>query len=534
MARHRGKRPGKGTFSELRLPVAKQYLHPPSRYLMLGIGGLFFAAILGLAIFNFKKGEGSWLSKGPLSSNHANLEGDCSACHTPAKAVPAQVCSACHEKFGDSLGVFSFSAHYLYRSTDFQRVVPSEHETACSACHGEHGGREAEITRVPDARCLSCHDFGSFNRRHPPFEAVTASEAQDGSLKFAHIHHVRELLERNGWGDVEKACLSCHQPQADGKTFKPLSFDDHCDDCHLPATLRTKPLPLLAAGERSPPGVEALASIQQSGRAGTRWAFFLNPGEFRRLGDRIVKGPLYHRDPWVLYNLRSLRRRLFPQAGLADLLTGSADIPERDLLSLYAEALETLETHALELRSRPEPQIQAELKRIEDLLGELEARLEDPYAPLDETKFLLALGPPAENLSEGERKGIDSVVADLTEACRQCHRVEDATIVRVQENRRWLERAEFNHRAHILDRRCLDCHQEIPILENLGTTEAVDPALDHAGIINLPRIEQCQECHNPQTAANTCVTCHEFHPQKGRRSDLLLYLDKPPESEGQT
>ena len=104
----------------------------------------------------------------------------------------------------------------------------------------------------------------------------------------------------------------------------------------------------------------------------------------------------------------------------------------------------------------------------------------------------------------------------------------ELTIARVQEDQRTLRRAEFNHRAHIIEVRCLECHTRIPITENLDASISlyeIDPASDHAGILNLPGIEVCRECHNPRLASDRCTTCHLFHPDQSRRSELVLYVD---------
>ncbi len=239
----------------------------------------------------------------------------------------------------------------------------------------------------------------------------------------------------------------------------------------------------------------------------------------------MSKAPVYHRDPWILQNLRQLRALLYPDAGLADLLAVSPDVPQEDYRQLYKEAIATLEEQALGLRGRPEPEVQADLKRIEKLLERLGREIQEPFAPLDETQFLLAFEAPNPALDPTQVAEIETVVADLTEPCRQCHQVANATIARVRQSQRVLRRAEFNHRAHILQTRCLDCHAEIPIAELARTTGDIDPAVDNAEIQNLPRIEVCQGCHTARLGTNECVTCHYFHPNKDRRSDLLLYLE---------
>jgi uncharacterized membrane protein len=97
--------------------------------------------------------------------------------------------------------------------------------------------------------------------------------------------------------------------------------------------------------------------------------------------------------------------------------------------------------------------------------------------------------------------------------------------VRVQRDQQVLRRAQFNHRAHIVQRRCLECHTEIPIIAQADSAKAVPASLDRAAIQNIPGIENCRVCHNANETSNRCVTCHYFHPNKTNRSSMLLYLD---------
>lgn len=526
MAR-RKKRASKGFYSDVPLNVAKRYLYPASRRRMLLWGGLAAAALGIFAAIDFRWRDARFLSNGPVSSAHATFEQDCAACHTPFGEVSVDACSTCHEKYGDEIGVYSFASHFLYRSNDFSRLATSEHETNCAACHTEHLGRDAEITRVDDARCLTCHAYGSFNEDHPQFDFVAESIPDDDALAFTHIHHTREIMESQGIFDVERACLYCHSPKPDGKSFEPIDFDRHCDACHLTANTSTARLPVEASDA---PGVVTLDTLVERQEPGTQWAFFANPNEYRQVGSRVSKSPVHHNDDWVLYNLRRLRRALYPDAGLAELLRVSADAPAGEVETLYREAVATLQDYAQGLRSRPEPEIQAELQRIEELLAGVERALEDPYAPLDETEFLLALDAPRQDLGDDAISEIEQLVDQLTQPCQTCHRIDRATIARVQKDQAVLQRAEFNHHAHILQMRCLDCHTEIPIADALqggnigGDIQSGESPVDQASIQNLPRIESCQECHQQSVSSNRCITCHEFHPDKNRQSDLLLYV----------
>ena len=539
----------KGTFGDAREPrrdrrlsLAKAYVMPPSRRALVLVGLAGVALFVAWTVIDFMKLDAGFLSNGPLASSHATLDDDCTACHAPLDAVTSEKCSVCHEKLGDKLGVYTYDAHYLYRSNDFNRLVSSPEETSCAACHPEHGGREATLTHVADQRCRTCHEWKSFNDGHPQFAAHVSSQdtasqdtatqgeagiADDAGITFPHVQHVREIRRREGVEDVERTCLYCHQPTEDGRGFEPLDFDRHCDACHLTAGARTLPVPLV---EGDYPGVVTLAEIQGERAPGTDWAYFMSPLEFRVRGGQVVKSPIYHRDPWILENLRRLRRQLYDDAGIADLLQTSVEGPVDERANLYREAIDTLSVYARGLRSRPEPEVQSDLQKIERALDELSRALEDPYTPLDETRFLLALETPRD-LPDAEVDEIYEVMGALVDVCLQCHYVDQATIVRVQKDQRTYHRAEFNHRAHVIEVRCLECHTEIPIQELLPPDVPPDPDRDNADLLNLPRIERCRECHRPDKVSNRCTTCHLFHPDKSRRSNLLLYVERAPINE---
>ncbi len=513
----------KGTFGKARLPVATRYPRLASTSKLLWLGALLAVALLAWAATDFFLGQAKFVSSGPLSSNHAVLENDCAACHQDSR-VTNQACSSCHEKTGDELGIYTFSAHYLYRSNDFQRLESRDGESPCAACHPEHRGRDANITQVADSRCLDCHQFGSFGDQHPQFDVIADNIPDGAGLSFGHIRHVREISERQGWIDVERSCLACHQPLADGKNFAPIDFDRSCDACHLDTAVRTPRLPIGRA-EDQPPGVETLAMIRQRHDPASRWADYTSAAEFQEVGSRVIKKVIHHRDPWILTNLRHLRDQLWQSSELADLLTTTADVAPHQLGELYQEAIDNLELLALVLRGRPEPLIQQELSQIDAQLRSLRQALRDPFTPLDESQFLFAESRARRDEVSAERAAeIEELIGQISQPCQQCHQLRDGTLVRVQKNQQTLRRAEFNHGAHILELRCLDCHSQIPIAAALADSE-VDTSGDLASVHNLPPIETCQQCHNPRLASDSCITCHSFHPDKSHHADLLLYLD---------
>jgi len=531
----------KGTFGIPRLSVAAKYIFPDTRRKMIIIGGLACLALLVYFLADFFLLKSNFTVSGPLSSYHATFEQDCAKCHDQLRAVTNENCSVCHEKSGakaESVAlvaeqtVYTFSSHYIYRSLDLSRVQPAmqkygDRETPCYACHQEHLGRQAKITNVPDSRCTKCHEYGSFNKKHPEFDFAAENILDDSTMIFTHIRHVKEVAKREKLVDVERACLYCHNPQPDGKHFDPIEYDKHCDACHLTTDVSTPRLAIKSPD--NPVGVATLETIRSQGGPGTQWALYANPNEFKPRGNSVSKQPLYHEDPWVLENLKRIRRQLYPGLDFADLLKTSGKLasqsPQALSTNIYQEALQTLQKYAMGLRGRPEPEIQMELARIDSLLKTARLKLWRQTGSIRGPAFLAqpaALNPA---LAAAQTEALKNLALDLTEACRKCHVVAHASILRVQKDQRILNRAEFDHRAHILERRCLECHTDIPIIKTPSDTTKFNNLQYGSFIQNLPAIENCRECHNAAESSNRCVTCHYFHPNKTNRSSLLLYLD---------
>jgi hypothetical protein len=354
----------KGTFTNLRLPVAKTYVYPASRKKIMVIGGLAALAMLGYILFNNLLLGNDFISSGSLSANHANFENNCNACHD-SRAVTNEKCSQCHELTGRKPGIYTFAAHYVFRSGNVRRMEAAQkkfaaQEQQCFSCHPEHLGRQTNIAAVADSRCLQCHVGFSFRSAHRDFEFARKKLPDAANLEFTHIDHVTEYV---GGKDLNKICLSCHYYEPDGRGFKPISFDLHCQSCHLEK--RTDPA---------------------------------------------------HRDRAALFN---------------------------------------------------------------------------PRHP-----------------------------------CRLCHEIAaGGVIAAVQSDQRILRLAEFDHSAHVLQSQCVDCHNEIPIPPKTGGASTqgkpkIDRSKDKAETQNIPRIDNCVQCHNPKAASDRCVTCHVFHPHKEERFQL--------------
>jgi hypothetical protein len=525
----------KGAFSDLKLSVSRQYVFPDPRRAMMAAGGLLCFGILIYYVIDFFFLKSSVTASGPLSSFHANFEKNCQSCHEQFNAATSAKCSVCHEKTGDKLGVYTFASHYVYHSGETSRIKTAgqnfaEREETCAVCHQEHQGRDAAVTNVPDSYCTTCHVYGTFNQNHPQFQFVAKKAPDDSTLAFTHIRHVKEVVKLQKMTDIERACLYCHNPQPDGKHFDPIEFEAHCGACHLTGAVGTPTLKIKSADNLLEAGVETLEFIRRRRGPGTQWAFNTNPNEFQiKPGNRLVKTPVHHEDPWVLENLKAIRRTLYPDAGVAELLKTSGQISAQNKKALttviYQEAIQTLRDHAAGLRGQAEPEVQRELAKIDSLLQAARNKLQRQPRSNGEGKFLW----PAKNLNASltpeQVAGFNDLAVSLTEPCRECHAVAEASLLRVQKDQQILQRAQFNHRAHVVQRRCLECHTEIPIVATADSAATVKSSKDRAAVQNVPGIENCRACHNTEETSNRCVTCHYFHPNKTNRSSMLLYLD---------
>ena len=167
---------------------------------------LIMLGLFGLAGFAVPANGASWESlimPGPVIEGHADLEDECTSCHTPFSGEEQnELCLDCHEDVASDLALLR----------GFHGTHPTVAMTDCSQCHSEHLGRDADVTGlVPE----------SFDHGLTDFALIGAHAIQ--------------------------ACDTCHKPDTRHREASSLCIDCHetddthngglgaeCEQCHEP------------------------------------------------------------------------------------------------------------------------------------------------------------------------------------------------------------------------------------------------------------------------------------------------------------
>jgi hypothetical protein len=190
------------------------------------------------------------LMPGEVAKAHAKVEQECSKCHDRAdKGRQSALCMDCHK---------DVAADVRARTGFHGRAVKPA--VACSTCHTDHAGREADIVRFDrdafdhartdfaltgahaGAACDACHVRGK-KFREAPKECIDCHRKQD-------VHQ----------GRLGNDCAACHSTENftttkfdHSKTKFPLQ-DAHaraaCDSCHRTPDFKNTPLECVACHAR--------------------------------------------------------------------------------------------------------------------------------------------------------------------------------------------------------------------------------------------------------------------------------------------
>ena len=103
----------------------------------------------------------------------------------------------------------------------------------CMACHQEHRGQAAELTKTSNERCTACHtaQFSSFSDGHPRFKQFPFKRRT--RIAFDHEGHFKTHFKGEDFkAKAPSGCFGCHTPDVRGSTMIVKGFDAACADCH--------------------------------------------------------------------------------------------------------------------------------------------------------------------------------------------------------------------------------------------------------------------------------------------------------------
>jgi len=329
------------------------YLFPRGKWGFLVPALLLGGGLLALLLLLQTAGVRRPLAPGDVISRHAPIEARCEECHTARSGASDLRCQRCHDPSG--AGRLTNGAHVLFGSGDARKAAAAP-TLACARCHVEHRGRDARLAAVEEVQCAQCH-FRSFSV-HPEFAVLRARSVEAPGLKFGHdsvepakfAGHLAEVAKKKGVR-IERTCAECHQRTADQRDFTPVSFDLHCASCHAKDGSLGTVDPVPQEDALPPERITAL---------GVRATF--PPEEFQIGRGKVGRSAVHHKDEWVLFNLRTLRREIDPEGWAAERGALLARLSQLQRRLAQATPLASLDEAALRVRQQS---IEAELRGLD-------------------------------------------------------------------------------------------------------------------------------------------------------------------------
>jgi hypothetical protein len=300
--------PGRESAKQRSRRIPLDYYQQPTRLdqwkwrvtlVAVSLGGIYFVWVVAGWLAGFASAARQW-SPASVADVHAAWNGQCATCH---------VTGVNQRSDGGAISLLTapLSSGQSRREAADGRCIachagPAHHDNqfaaeivSCAACHRDHQGRSADLTRVADSVCTHCHaDLSSHRdrakksvaqgepfanvtdwRSHPSFRSIggdnQASFADPGRLRFNHALHMQagqvaegakeeakkkwESVPQKHWpqllagqpapakvdSPVQLSCASCHQLDdavsgatvpALGAYMQPVRYERHCAGCH--------------------------------------------------------------------------------------------------------------------------------------------------------------------------------------------------------------------------------------------------------------------------------------------------------------
>ncbi len=480
--------------------------------LSAGLAIVAAAAVIAYAV----RGDYRLYTSGPVSTAHAMFGTRCADCHA---AVAPTAAAGVSTKTAFFVPVSDLTCSLCHEGpTHRQNQVFTP---ACSSCHFEHKGRVL-LVDLGNRQCTQCHsglttkdarppefaakivrfDLPPDRGGHPEFAVDVLRDGKkarvrlddktpprDGAqIKLNHALHLKPglggiedvkartgklgILERGGQSAL--SCSYCHRLDERRVTIKPISYTEHCADCHQ---LVSKILPGAVAPHAGPRVVHACLKMT------------LDAAEPRAAPAR----------PGTIMAKANEECGVVRPAAVAAAAAQEAEpeAPRGGRRGRTAPAAEEAEPEAPRGgrigRGAPAP-AEAEPERPRRGLrggGGEETKAEAP-APAG-----LAQLPRLEKEMFGPGN------------CGKCHVMSQpgAGLPEVAPTAipvRWLPHSIFDHGVH-RSLTCTECHAKAA-----KSTETAD--------VLLPSVSTCQQCHRTAGGAKaSCVECHLYHDKAEER-----------------
>jgi hypothetical protein len=590
----RPKRAGGDCFDGPLPDGACSQVHPPCaprRTLRVWRGRIAMIAafvIIALIALSLASPQGSitslaFVNPGPLSSHHANLSIDggvaCSACHKAADADAGDwlaaitrhadmtgQCSDCHG--------FAGPVDAPHNSTLFVQTRPEIQPTECRSCHKEHRGSEADISKLTDAQCNTCHltRFDSFAESHDEFVKPFPYRRRNNIL-FDHATHLgKHFSDPKVSGNAPADCAGCHATDRAARYVPVVNYEKTCASCH-DDQIRGREMAILRFPEFDQNYLEAGDIEAVCGPSEVTVEQMREKLAAFESGEEPEKP---EEEEYYAYSLE-------PAALIGSYLTGieiddveaQSEPLQRLFLAMAAEGQGPL---AEMIAERSSPEQAAAL--LAGLNGELAKRLacqwayntgyippDGPenqgwsadeftllYKPIGHAdpvmkawmEFAVA-APAAADGADAERAGdMLDMFADRRRgpgACSKCHALSDLSGEAEEETLafKWQyyrdERRSqkfFDHRPHLElsgpESACETCHVLNPEADYASSFDGHDESMF---ISNFHSVEKqtCASCHNETGVRQDCTLCHRYHEGPVFNRSVTRFMIAPREEE---